>query len=423
VTSATKKKSTMMTYQLRSGSMEPLIIMTPEDDLSGIIPSIQHAPKICVDYLSHEWTKEDDIWTSWKVMSKQKNELANGKRLENASWRTWVKQKYNLKTVNPQKLNWLKDSDVTWLYGPLHTAWSNHFEISPESQTTEDKLNLLPSSTKSCLKKKSMSEILRPIVKGRYGSLVSSNSDTQLYKKEEEQDDYLDTNDYLDNYLDTSDCETSSTCSSISGPTTPTTTNFFPFEKNVNRKIQFNDRVEQCIAVESDENVDDLLHDSDSSSSDDEILIMKSSPKKKPKDLSTIFKLAPTKLKEDRICNNEYSSLYSSSRRRANSSNSSSSTTTQSQSTSSSSSSTTTPHQPWMDDDDDLELDLIDFDTAIPQHPPYQQAEAIIPPPNSIFEDNDEDVDDEDDDFIERAVNIANGIREIVHWFLKGRIF
>ena len=40
------------------------------------------------------------------VMSKQKKELSNGIRLENASWRTWAKQKYNLKTVNPKKLNW-----------------------------------------------------------------------------------------------------------------------------------------------------------------------------------------------------------------------------------------------------------------------------------------------------------------------------
>src|SRR5437762_12027354 len=99
----------------------------------------------------------------------------------------------------------LKDSDVTWLYGPLHTAWSNHIETSPKSQITEDKLNLLPSSTKSCLKKKSMSEILRLIVKGRYGSLVSSNSDTQLYKKDKELfTSSISETSLRENYLDTS---------------------------------------------------------------------------------------------------------------------------------------------------------------------------------------------------------------------------
>ncbi|EEB98932.1 hypothetical protein MPER_01473 [Moniliophthora perniciosa FA553] len=39
-------------------------------------------------------------------MTRQKNEIANGMRLENASWRTWWKQRNNLKTVNPETLNW-----------------------------------------------------------------------------------------------------------------------------------------------------------------------------------------------------------------------------------------------------------------------------------------------------------------------------
>ncbi|KAH9823227.1 hypothetical protein DFH28DRAFT_1118618 [Melampsora americana] len=78
-------------------------------------------PSICVDYLSHNWD-ESDVWTSWKAMTRHKHEMANGVRLENASWRTWAKQRSNLKTISPETLNWLKDSDVTWLYGPLHTA-------------------------------------------------------------------------------------------------------------------------------------------------------------------------------------------------------------------------------------------------------------------------------------------------------------
>jgi len=399
---ATKKKSTTISHHQRSCSMQiQSTIMIPDDNLS-VIPGLQYAPKICVDYLSHEWTQEDDIWTSWKVMSKQKKELSNGIRLENASWRTWAKQKYNLKTVNPKKLNWLKESDVTWLYGPLHTS---NIETSPKLQNTEDKLNLFPAttSTKSCLKKKSISEILRP--KGRYGPLLSSNSDSQLYKKEKEKE--------RENYSDASDCETASTCSSISGPTTPTTgPTKLPGEK---RKIQFNDRVEQCIAVESDQDVDEL-NDSDSS---DDGLVMKNSPPKKKKDLSTICKLAPTKLKEDRIHNNEYSSLYSSSRRRANSSSSSSNTVP---STSNSTTSSSTQDQSWMyDDDDDLDLDLIDFDTAISTT--YHPTEPIIPPPNNFNEEDDEDK----DDIVDKAVNIANGVREIMHWcsdmVLKGRIF
>lgn len=87
--------------------MQPTVIMIPDDNnLSGVVPGFQYPPEICVDYLSHDWKKEDDLWTSWKAMSKQKKEIANGIRLENASWRSWAKQKYNLKTMNPEKLNW-----------------------------------------------------------------------------------------------------------------------------------------------------------------------------------------------------------------------------------------------------------------------------------------------------------------------------
>lgn len=62
-------------------------------------------PSICVDYLSHDW-QEDDVWTSWKAMTKHKSEIANGVRLENASWRTWAKQRGRLKTISPETLNW-----------------------------------------------------------------------------------------------------------------------------------------------------------------------------------------------------------------------------------------------------------------------------------------------------------------------------
>jgi hypothetical protein len=79
--------------------------MTTDDDLIGILPSIQYHPKINVDYLSHDW-KRENVWTSWKVMTKQKKKIDNGIRLENASWRVWAKQKYNLKTISPDELNW-----------------------------------------------------------------------------------------------------------------------------------------------------------------------------------------------------------------------------------------------------------------------------------------------------------------------------
>ena len=59
-----------------------------------------------VDYLSHEWQEEADVWASWRHTTRHKNDIANGVRLENASWRTWWKQRNNLKTVSPETLNW-----------------------------------------------------------------------------------------------------------------------------------------------------------------------------------------------------------------------------------------------------------------------------------------------------------------------------
>lgn len=393
----------------RSCSMQSTI-MIPDDNLSGIIPGIQHPPEICVDYLSHDWKKEDDIWTSWKVMSKQKKEIANGVRLENASWRTWAKQKYDLKTVNPEKLNWSKDSDVTWLYGPLHTAWSPNRHVDSQKLHAEDNLHLMQSSTtKSCLKKKSISDILCPTIKGRYGSLVSSNSDTQLYKRDQDGD------------ADLSDCETASTCSSISGPTTPTTeptkSVLLPTENDGShhRKIQFNDRVEQCIAVDSDEELDDKYAVSDPESSSDDGIEMKISSKKKRKDCSTICKLAPTKLKEDRIHNNEYSSLYSNNKRRITTTNGSTNTAASAPTTTVATSSSTPPS--WIDDDEDLDVDVDEILNFGLEHSTHYHTGRIIsqPPPNKLQDENQPPQDHDDHGIVVKAVNIATGVREIIN--------
>jgi hypothetical protein len=112
-------------------------------------------------------------------MTRQKNDIANGARLENASWRTWWQKRLKLKTVNPQKLNWsvpcllsskyitnyvskrLKDSDVTWLYGPLHQAPIPI--LPPKGASLQDKLNTippLPKGRKPILKKRTLAEVL-----------------------------------------------------------------------------------------------------------------------------------------------------------------------------------------------------------------------------------------------------------------------
>ncbi len=72
---------------------------------AGDDSAIESEPTRHVDYLSHNW-KEEDIWSSWRHIVSKRNVYSNSPRLENASWRTWAKSKYRLKTVSPERLNW-----------------------------------------------------------------------------------------------------------------------------------------------------------------------------------------------------------------------------------------------------------------------------------------------------------------------------
>lgn len=87
--------------------------LVPHDD-----SDVQAEPSIHVDYLSHKWDVSD-ISKSWRYVIHRRRDVEDSARLENASWRTWAQRRGNLKTVSPAIVNWSKDSDVTWLYGPI----------------------------------------------------------------------------------------------------------------------------------------------------------------------------------------------------------------------------------------------------------------------------------------------------------------
>lgn len=78
----------------------PEVTEHAEDDTA-----IRSQPSRHVDYLSHNW-REEDIWCSWQLIVSKRGCYSNSARLENASWRTWMKAKYGLKTVSPETLNW-----------------------------------------------------------------------------------------------------------------------------------------------------------------------------------------------------------------------------------------------------------------------------------------------------------------------------
>ncbi|SCU78596.1 LANO_0A03422g1_1 [Lachancea nothofagi CBS 11611] len=145
--------------------------LIPHDD-----NDIMHEPKRHVDYLSHQWN-ESEISQSWKYIilkkKRQNEDLVNAARLENASWRTWAKARNHLRTVSPEAVNWSKDSDVTWLYGPVVRQKSNDQAQGADEEcgygsddetskrlTTFKPKNRTSKGPKPILKKRTVSEII-----------------------------------------------------------------------------------------------------------------------------------------------------------------------------------------------------------------------------------------------------------------------
>ncbi|GAA5886934.1 hypothetical protein JCM5296_005198 [Sporobolomyces johnsonii] len=296
-------------------------------------------PSICVDYLSHDWA-EDDVWTSWKAMTRHKSEIANGVRLENASWRTWAKQRGKLKTISPETLNWLKDSDVTWLYGPLHTAveavpppkiagaaerlgLEPLRSLSDAKRATEKKAETMQElpvqrkngkksevKTKPILKYRSLSDILMP--QGQPTSPVIE----QLGMDFEDQatisvhharsDSHLVRLNSLNRKKRSSPIHSPGS-SSPERTASDSSSSATYFKKKERRHISFNHRVEQCIAIDSADEKKHYGSTASSSSSDDEddVLTFGSSPRhphfpnatSKDKEPHTIARLGPTTLK------------------------------------------------------------------------------------------------------------------------------
>jgi hypothetical protein len=265
-----------------TASDSPLHTPTVADDTA-----IKQEPKQHVDYLSHDW-REEDIWSSWRHIVSQRKVYGQRSRLENASWRTWAKSKYNLRTVSPETLNWLKESDVTWLYGPLKPA-----ESHPITSNQSEPMSQLSKSNsfvnkKPILKKRSMSEVMlqksisaSSLVKQAAAS-VQAQQGRQPRRSafQRAQPDFISSGfvsetpsrDQMDYFTSRED--------SVAGT---------PCECQAKRHIRFDDKVEQCIAVEhkddpeedieSDE--DDIpIHGSEDSSSDDGVIMMKR--KKRP---------------------------------------------------------------------------------------------------------------------------------------------
>ncbi|KAH7035357.1 uncharacterized protein B0I36DRAFT_360742 [Microdochium trichocladiopsis] len=248
-----------------------------EDDTAA-----KHHPTQHVDYLSHNW-KEEDIWSSWRYIVSKRGDYSNSSRLENASWRTWMKSKYRLKTVSPETLNWLKDCDVTWLYGPLQPSNVGSLEGNSSRGRTRGARSPSFGHKKPILKKRSMSEVMlqksissSSLLKQATAAIEAEQKGTRcriphrpIIKRS--------TTDYMAYPMVSHRGSRSGTSPH------PSTDNSGIVSPTAERKhIHFDEQVKQCIAVEvkGDDDEDELEPHrwdfEDDSESDDGAIMMKS---------------------------------------------------------------------------------------------------------------------------------------------------
>lgn len=163
--------------------------LIPHDDTDLAVEPSQH-----VDYLSHKWDVSD-IWKSWRYVISKRRDVANAARLENASWRTWAQRRSNLKTISPEVVNWSKDSDVTWLYGPILKDGDHINNENHESDAVETTATSSVAGDISIAKKCTPGDVPKPILKRRtveqlmisHSNLLKLQLATQIHQKKREQ--------------------------------------------------------------------------------------------------------------------------------------------------------------------------------------------------------------------------------------------
>ncbi|CAM1509439.1 Fc.00g031780.m01.CDS01 [Cosmosporella sp. VM-42] len=204
-----------------------------------------------VDYLSHHW-HEEDIWSSWKHITSRRGEYPDSARLENAAWRAWTKWMNNLKTLPPERLNWLKDCDVTWLYGPLQPDGDSIYCTQTESSNFSfaKPSSLANINKKPILKKRSVSDIMlqgpsSSSLMLRQGAAVVQGQEGEYWRSKKSPLDRAATADHV--RFPFSSRQRGRDCRVLR--TSGSSENSSPSAER--KQIHFNEKVEQCIAVET----------------------------------------------------------------------------------------------------------------------------------------------------------------------------
>ncbi|KAI1313455.1 hypothetical protein EDD11_002562 [Mortierella claussenii] len=335
--------------------------MHDDTDAGRVIPTVR--PALAIDYLGNGWSNEDDIAASWKFMTKQKNDLINGLRLENASWRNWAKQRHNLKTVNPKTLNWLKDSDTTWLYGPLYKASIDEFDLARFGAQTIPGGAQIPSSStkhkhcglKPVLKHKTASELFKA------DTLFHVQSDLKLDRKIEPKTKAQET---------------------------------LVIKQHRQPKLRFNDSVEQCVSIDTEVLSDDELIDDEE---EDAGILMRISCKRPAK---SIVRIDPTRLKAESKYGVELEEQvldYMDGRYAG-------------------SETTYVNSQHYDDSEEDDQATVTESAYARPSAPPHPSATPRSVGPWDSNTVGSEKIQSGKTGLGQRAVDIVNNVKDIVHW-------
>jgi len=248
---------------------------------------IKEPPSQQVDFLTHEW-REEDIWSSWRHIIANRKQFGEKSRLENASWRQWAKYRGNFRTVTPESLNWLKESDITWLYGPLKAASSYPISknVSEPSSTRLSKNNSFVNK-KPILKKRCLSEVM--LAKSlSTSSLVREAATSALFSSRRPRRSDA-SSEFSESKLPS---EAPSRAGETLGSYTSRSSSFCETPSCEKKHIRFDDVVEQCIAVDhpitlglDDDSSDDeeaVHRDNSSTSSDDDGGLMMARKRRAP---------------------------------------------------------------------------------------------------------------------------------------------
>ncbi|KAG9326995.1 hypothetical protein KVV02_006472 [Mortierella alpina] len=203
----------------RRGPSAKTTPMHDDTDAGRLIPAVR--PALAIDYLGSSWSNEDDIAASWK----------------------------------------LKDSDTTWLYGPLYKACIDEFDLVRFGAHTVPGGTKVPSTPcegglKPALKHKTASELFKA------DTLFHVQSDLKLDRKIEPKSKARET---------------------------------AVIKQHRQPKLRFNDSVEQCVSIDTDALSEAEL---DEEEEEDAGILMRISERRPAR---SIVRIHPTKLKAENM--------------------------------------------------------------------------------------------------------------------------